>query len=221
MLLVAQGTSQYTAISADFAGFLTVLLKDYLPFRIEQWHLLLFLSLLWLIVGRWGEARQRGWWLVILWLLAGLGFMLIQQKGFDTHWMPMLAPLALMAADTTDRILGKVVQTVELSTRQQIALYSVVMLGFVLILANVTWGRAIPYLSGEETQLEYYSRFQGNDLKPAESLEVVNYLQERLPSGASLYIWGERSEVYYMGGWQPASRFIDHFPLVPEWYPEA
>ena len=34
------------------------------------------------------------------------GWMLVQAKGYDYHWLPMLPPLALLAADSLDRVLS-------------------------------------------------------------------------------------------------------------------
>jgi hypothetical protein len=95
----------------------------------------------------------------------------------------------------------------------------VAILAFLFILVRVTWLRAWPYLTGREDQIAYYERFQANDLKPAESLTMVEFLRKRVAPGDTLFVWGFRPEVYYLAELRPATRFIAHFPLVSPWYP--
>jgi hypothetical protein len=159
--------------------------------------------------------------LVFLWLLSGLAFVLIQAKGFDTHWLPMLPPLCLWGAWAVEKILS-LLDTMR--TRRalplQIAVSGIILLLFTTILLNSTWIRAIPYLRGEATLVQYYTHFpEGNDLKPSQSAQMVEWLQARVMPGDSIYIWGFRPEVAYMGGWRPATRFQAHFPVVAPWYP--
>jgi hypothetical protein len=212
MLLVAAGTSAYNAQYAQGSAFLSQI-AQYAAFRWQHWGLLLALAALWLARR---PAAWRGWGLVWLWLAAGTAFMLAQRLGFDTHWFPMLPPLALLAADTCARAaawLGK-----RLPAAGVQAVFMAVFLG---ILAYNTWLPALPYLMGQQSQAQYFRRFQANDLKPWQSLEVVEWLRPRLVPGDSLYIWGFRPEVAFMGGWRPATRFQAQFPLVAPWYPAA
>ena len=90
---------------------------------------------------------------------------------------------------------------------------------FIAILAYNTWLPALPYLLEREDQVAYYARFQANDLKPEQGLQVVNYLRERVAVGDTIYIWGFRPEIAFMGGWRPATRWQAQFPLVATWYP--
>ncbi len=160
-------------------------------------------------------GTKGGMRLVWLWLMAALTFALIQAKGFDTHWIPMLPPLALLAG-------GSLAIISRTFAQKQIVR---VTLGFVLIalvvsVMNTTWGRSWHYLTGAEDRVAYFSRFQANDLKPEESLLMANYLRERVAPGDTLFIWGFRPEVTYMAGLRPATRYQAHFPLVAPWYPQ-
>jgi hypothetical protein len=83
-----------------------------------------------------------------------------------------------------------------------------------------SWLGARLYLTGQEKLEAYWDRFQANDLKPEQSLQVAEFLRERVVAGDSLFIWGFRPEVYYMAGLWPASRYQAQFPLVAPWYPE-
>lgn len=212
MLIVAQGTSQYNAQAFGSVQAFIDQMSNYVRFRWWHWGVLLLLALSWPLTARLSRMpRGKGWRLALLWLLAGLGFVLIQAKGFDTHWLPMLPPLALLAADSASRLLDRL-------PRRALA-HLLAACAISLILVRALWLPALPYLLGQETLSQYYEAFQANDLKPAESLAMVEYLRERVAPGDTLFIWGFRPEVYYLAGLHPATRFIAHFPLVSAWYP--
>lgn len=211
MLIVMNSTAQYNAQGySDWSW-----LPHYFRFRWEQWHIVWLLAALWPF-SRIGQASDNRWRLISLWFIGAIGFLLIQGKGFDTHWLPMLAPLCLFAAHTLDRALLLIARhTMPLS----IILTVGALMGMVFAVVNTTWARAWPYLNAQQDQMTYWHHFQANDVKPWESLAVVHYLQSQMPPGSSLYIWGFRPEIYYMGSWKPATRFIAHFPLATPWYP--
>lgn len=246
MIIVAQGTAAYNAQGYDWNEFISSM-RNYVYFRWSHWGAMLSLVALWPL-GRWLANRQRtnaqnasmqsieimnitGFRQVALWLLSGLAFMLIQAKGFDTHWLPMLPPLAIIAASSviiwSDILLAAVQSQPRKGVQQartfapRLWLASVGLL-FVGIVLNSTWRRAIPYIVGWESDVEYFTRFrEGGDVRPAQSLQLVKYLQQRVVPGDSIYIWGFRPEVAYMGGWRPATRYQAQFPLVAPWYPES
>jgi hypothetical protein len=98
---------------------------------------------------------------------------------------------------------------------------SLAVLIFLCIIIFNTWPRAWPYLTGQESQVDYYGQFQAGEFIADESLEVANFLRERVAPGDSLFIWGFRPEVYFLSQLNPAVRFIFNFPLVAGWYPAA
>ncbi len=252
----AQVTSQYTALTYNAEDF-GQLLQTHLGYRWQQWGVLWILAALWFALGRWGERRKLAWWIVLIWWGTGLVMMLVQAKAYDYHWLPMLPPLALMGADSIDRLIG-VGRTAEGSNPQliekkgkrtegaqnyplreqplqwasslllakrlnawRLIIPSLTALAFLCIIIVNIWPRAGPYLTGQESQIAYYGQFQAGEFIADESLEVANYLRERVAPGDSLFIWGFRPEVYYMSRLNPAVRFIFNFPLVAEWYPAA
>ncbi|HEX2622571.1 MAG TPA: hypothetical protein VHL11_20565, partial [Phototrophicaceae bacterium] len=176
--------------------------------------------------------KHSGWRLIWLWLGAGLGFVLIQAKGFDTHWIPMLPPLTLLAGMALDTLIQKVIllypkpTSLERWRKMQVTpfsaiLYTGVTLTLLLILAKDTWVRAFPYITGVESQRAYYQHrewFQSNDLKPDEDLQIIKFLQKNTVPGDTLYIFGFRPEVYYLSDLRPATRFQAQFPLVASWW---
>lgn len=228
MLIVARGTAQYNAQS--YTGLDTFIgqIWHYFLFRLQHWGVVIALAAFWPFAAWRGQFSLGQWRIVGLWLLSGLGFVLIQGKGFDTHWIPMLPPLVLFAASALDaglhRILSGLGQlykpnNVNSARTGVILVYGLVTFALSAILVKDTWIRAWPHLSGTEPLVVYYARFQANDLKPNESLRVIRYLQRRTVPGDTLYIWGFRPEVYYLSNLRPATRFQAQFPLASTYYP--
>jgi len=214
LLLSARVTAQYTSLTANLQDF-GELLSIALGYRWAQWGLLAILAGGSFVLVRMGTKRGAGWVMVNLWLVAGLVIMLIQAKAYDYHWLPMLPPLALLAADGLDRILERLKRFIVLHRAMVIAVGGL----FIGILAAGIWPNSWSYLTGQEDQATYYKRFVAGEFVADESLEVANFLHGRVVPGDSLYIWGFRPEVYYMSGLNPATRFIFQFPLVADWYP--
>lgn len=208
-------TSGYTAQSYDWALLVDELRKA-LGFRWAAWHILWILAALWVPVRLLKPSALGGgaWGVVGLWLGGALLAMLIQAKGYDYHWLPMLPALALFGAGTLTHIL---------QAHPNPPLRWLNVGGAVLLLAALlgarTWGTALPYLSGVQSQADYYAGFVGGEFRADESLAVVEYLRANGQAGAPLYVWGFRPEIYYLAQMPPATRFIFQFPLVGEWYP--
>lgn len=212
MLIVAAGTAAYNAQNATWEAFFAAM-GNYLRFRWEQWGVLLLAVVAWLPLRRAIRLPMPAPTLRLIgfWLLGALAFAVVQRLGFDTHWLPLVPPLALLAGD---------------SLRRALAVTPVLVRGTLLasvlsVLFVTTWLPALPYLAGQQDRVAYYRHFQANDLKAWESLQVVEYLQARVARGDTLFVYGFRPEIAFMGGWRPATRFQAQFPLVAPWYPSA
>jgi hypothetical protein len=182
--------------------------------------------------GGGGQSYRSAQLVLLLWLETGILIMLVQAKGYDYHWLPMLPPLALLGGVGIEWILDKTFEPPGRQARQEgkdrVSWRSLrpggsIMIAFGLfaILAVSIWSRALPYLIGQEDQIAYYHHFQAGEFVADESQLMANFLRERVAPGDSLYIWGFRPEVYYLSRLNPPTRFIFQFPLVADWYPEA
>jgi 4-amino-4-deoxy-L-arabinose transferase-like glycosyltransferase len=208
-------TSNYTALGFNVQDLVSAL-GVYIPYRWAQWGILFVLALLWLPLRWLLRDRECGRWAIVwLWLLAAVGIMLMQAKAYDYHWLPMLPPLVLLGADTLERALGRLARRFGGGAPLRAA--AGVVLAGILVLS--IWPRSLPYLTGQQDVVTYYSRFQAGEFIASESLVVADYLRERVAPGDSLFIWGFRPEVYYLSDLNPAIRFIFQFPLVGTWYP--
>ncbi|MCB9460417.1 MAG: glycosyltransferase family 39 protein [Anaerolineaceae bacterium] len=230
MLIVAQGTAAYNAQGYALDEFLFGM-GNGLMSRWLRWSPVMIGAVAWFMLA-FARRGRPAWRLIWLWMLAALAFLLIQAKGFDTHWLPLLPPMCLFTADVVDWLIGRLLGarhavSEKVKTRVkarhalplQTVLVSVITIGVLLILIANTWIPVLPWLTGQATQHDYYSRFVAGDLRAAESLDVVQYLQERLAPDDSIFIYGFRPEVAFMGQWRPATRFQAQFPLVAPWYP--
>lgn len=237
-------TSGYTAVSlgdGDLGGAIVTALG----FRWSQWGLLLVLVALWIVLWA-GESRkgkgERGkgegtevqvdrrltlWFL--LWLGGALLALVVQAKFYDYHWLPLLPPLALLAGDALKRLgdlLARVLAQFSQKFDESIVQIRGIIIGLttlalLALMGGTILSRTLPYLSGAQSQADYYATFRGGEFVADESLQVAEYLRARVVPGDSLYIWGFRPEVYYLSGLNPATRFIFQFPLVAAWYPQT
>lgn len=214
----AQVTAPYTALGltpAALAEAFGIALGE----RWAHWGLLILLAAAHFILRRahTASARERDGFTLptLIWLAAGTAIMLVQAKGYDYHWLPMLPPLALLAGAALDHVMAGIAE------RWRSVAGGAIAIGLLAALAVPIWSRALPYLSGQEDAVTYANRFQAGELIAGESIAVADFLRARVAPDDSLYIWGFRPEVYYLSRLQPATRFIFQFPLVAAWYPAA
>jgi 4-amino-4-deoxy-L-arabinose transferase-like glycosyltransferase len=224
----AQVTASYTALTFNPTDFRDLMITA-LGFRWSHWGLLFILAGIGLLMtalpGRVHSRRDesdalpsnRHLAFVILWLLISTAIMLAQAKGYDYHWLPMLPPLALLAAFALHWIAQRLASS-SMQTAFRLS-GAAVLLG---ILIAAIWPKTWLHLTGREDRLTYAARFTAGaaeEFKADESLQVASLLRERVVPGDSLYIWGFRPEIYYLSRLNPATRFIFQFPLVGSWYP--
>lgn len=174
--------------------------------------------------------RWREWGQVVLPMLGAMAAIFSQGKGYEYHWLPLLPPLILMSADALERALTWGADRFKLRGKplNYGALATLTAVSLLLLLGLGTWLPSWRYMTGLETQTEYYADFNysGERYSAQESMQVADYLAEHTNRNDTLFIWGMRPEVYLYSGLRPASRFIMHYPLastwaLPEWQTET
>lgn len=222
LVVSAQVTASYTALGLTPQAFTEALITA-LSYRWDYWGGLIVLAGAALISGvlRRHTSQDgmawRQWTTIVIWLGAGLAIMLVQAKGYDYHWLPMLSPLVLLAGRGLVYLIDRAAKQ---SERLLWGMRAIALMAICAIPISNVWGRALPYLTGREDQTAYYRHFQAGEFIADESLLVSEYLRARVVPTDSLFIWGFRPEVYYMSQLLPATRYIFHFPLVGDWYPQ-
>lgn len=238
MLIVAQGTSQYNMDALRSLSAFWEQMDSYVEYRWWHWGPLLVLALSSVVlavvarkpVAQADAASRMPSTLLWLWFASGIIFVVIQAKGFDTHWLPLLPPLVLVASRVLDgwitHLTGEPASTDSTGQpRMAVAgrwlLVASVVVLFSAILAKDTWLRAWPHLTGQQTQRAYLRQFQAGDLNARDSLRMAEWLEAHTNTGDSVYIWGFRPEIAFMAGLRPATRFQAQFALVGDRYPQA
>ncbi|MDX2140831.1 MAG: glycosyltransferase family 39 protein [Chloroflexota bacterium] len=258
----ARVTAGYTALGLDGDSFRD-LMTTALSFRWAYWGLLFVLAgvgIVGVLLDRKDSLAKRGTgaakkasvalhlhapasrsFMVLLWLLVGLAMMLVQLRGYDYHWLPILPPLVLLGGigvawvdSRIRRWLQRTPHEASLSTLSPVGTPHEVsvhaypsgvplLIALLLLLIPILniYPRAWAYLTGQEDQTAYYDRFVAGEFVAGESLRVADYLRARTVPGDSLYIWGFRPEIYALTQLNPPTRFIFQFPLVGDWYPAA
>lgn len=226
LLLVASGafdamlesirvTSAYTRLGFQNL-FDTAPWRQALTDRWTQWGILLP-PLLAGMIALWPRQLRHNPVLrvIVAWLIAGVAILLVQAKGYDYHWLPMLPPALLLAAYSVTVLLAK------LPGRLRELSFTALVTVLLFFQFSGIWLTHLEYLSGRQDRLAYYDGFRGGEYVAGESQRMVDYLRQRTTPGESLFIYGFRAEVYYLAELRPATRFIFNFPLIGTWYPAA
>jgi hypothetical protein len=161
---------------------------------------------------------------LLVWLVVAFLIMLVQLRGYDYHWLPLLPPLALLGAVGLVRLLNLLILVLELPRSMSRWLDANIAFALFVILAASTYPRSLAYLTGQQDRARYYDQFvtgAASEFVAGDTQRVVEYLRARVEPGDSLYIWGFRPEVYFLSALQPPTRFIFQFPLVAPWYPAS
>ncbi len=168
--------------------------------------------------------------LLWLWLLGAFIAMLLQHKFFPYHWLPMLAPLALLAARGAILALnwaGWAQALPHLMPSWRSALLIAVLL---LVIASriikedtQIYPQFVTYLSGATSSAEYLGNFDGDGNSPSESAstqqQVADYLRTHTTPTDRIFVWSFTPQIYFLSQRQSNSRFIYIFPLISPWTP--
>ena len=216
------------------AGFVTA--DNYLAFSWQifsqvlqnQLYLQIFLVVLvlGLVVLAVERPEKRLLWLLPLWGFAALVHLVIQNKYYPYHALPLLAPLVLTVTYFFQTISAVL-------TDKWPQLKYVVAAGAAFLILFIMVSPASPYyygdlgeryrpltavLGGEMTLREYYEEdkfgaYGWPVFSSRANLEVADYLFTHSQPEDEVFIWAFEPAIYYLGQRQSASRFIYNFPL--------
>ena len=164
-------------------------------------------------------------WLLPIWALGMTAAVWIQGKYYTYHWLPLLPPMGLLAAQG----LRAVWFLLKRPARARIALASYVA-GLVVLLAilGLAYWRSLKgpvrYALGNVPRSDFMRRFErpaglGRFSLRADE-EVAKFLRHRTAIDAPIFVWGFEPLVYYLAERAPVSRFIYSVPLLTDWSPD-
>lgn len=214
-----EATSGYASLNHD-AGTAVSIILDAARSQLRNWYWMIWLVPLWPFFVMREKEFNAAWMAILFWFGGTLLSMLIQLRGYEYHWLPMLPSLALIAADSLDRIL--VFTTKRIFNQRRKLAYTVIstvgVAGLLGLISVATWEDTYRYIFGDQSRTEYYQQFRfGDSFLASESQEVSDYISDRASDDNHLYIWGFRPEVYFMSDLYSPTRFFNNHPLAATW----
>jgi hypothetical protein len=166
------------------------------------------------------RADWIGWALVVTWWLVAFGNVLVQGKFYDYHYLPLLAPSALVTGLGLSALLR-----VPLSRgrRRRFRVAIVAGLIAVAIAATPLGGRAAELARvtvGGQTIDEYIAgrrEYAVSLYNVGEIRGVADLLRETTTPEQRVFLWGYAPTVYVRARRHTVSRFLYNFPLRTGW----
>jgi len=167
------------------------------------------------LVVAWQRSSALGLGL-LAWLLCATGLVMLQNRFFSYHWLPLLPALVICAGFGVQALLFDLCQPQVLSAsalRLRRVLTGSLLCVFILHVATLPayevlhWGA---WLAGIRSDDEYYRHFgaPGGDLRMAEALRSATTAQDRVA------VFGWNSAVLFLSERQSPSRFGFSMPLL-------
>ena len=174
------------------------------------------------------KKRDRRGVTVVVWLLATFVGFAIMGKFFAYHWLPLFAPLALLA--------GLFVQWIADLFRERRRAWAIA--GIVVFVAAAglflwrvgdtnltraghTWNLAIGRLDRAAHLRSFDSVDQGGDFSATANYGVAAYLRDHTEAEDGVFVWGFEQLIYYLSDRRPPTRFCSNFALSAAWRPAA
>ncbi|MBA3973502.1 MAG: hypothetical protein C0504_04695 [Candidatus Solibacter sp.] len=137
--------------------------------------------------------REKGWWRMAVWVLAGLLMVAAGMRFFPRYYFALLPALTIAAA-----------RGICLPGRWWVT----AMLAVALIVPAVRFGsRHVATLRGEPRAMRDLALF-------ADAREAASAIRKMARPGDTLLVWGYRPELNVLAGLPGATRFIDSQPLT-------
>ncbi len=224
-------TSVYTSFGfgGSFAQAVERLVSGVLIFHIGLWALAIVA-----LVHDFSQRRNlsaaqadTSRWLWV-WLLITLLAMLVQLKLYPYHWIPMLAPLALLAGRGFTLAWGGISHLSNLRPMLRNLTLAALLLALVARpLKDVTsdYPPFIAYLSGQISTRDYLSNFGGLGLGAGQGSvakqQVADYIAAHTRPDQQMFAWGFIPDLYFLSQRQPLGRFYYSYVLIAPGYPPA
>lgn len=167
------------------------------------------------------SGRMR--WFVPAWALAMTAQIWVQGRYYSYHWLPVLPPLAILAAQGLRSAALLPARASKQWVERAVSVGGIFALCAFLAFAYWSFLKfPIRHLMGRvprETYLRGFDAATQTDFSLLEDRKVADWLQEHTDATDAVFVWGFESLVYFLAGRPPASRFIHNLPLIAHWSP--
>lgn len=166
------------------------------------------------------RADWAAWSLILSWWLIAFGNVLVQGKFYDYHYLPLLAPSALVTGLGFSALLRFPLSRIP---RRSIRVALIAGLIAVAIAATPMGGRAVELARvtvGGQTMDEYIasrSEYALSLYNVGEIRAVAKLLQETTTPEQRVFVWGYAPTIYVRAQRRTVSRFLYNFPLRTAW----
>jgi hypothetical protein len=221
------GTGAYLGSRGLALGSGLLATLDVFMAYMREWQLLVWLTLAGLVaicLHRNRDSTETTPWggVVIAFLLSSLAMVLVQGKLFEYHWIPALAPAAILSSVSLVW-LGDEWRN-RLSARQRAAMGSLLaVIGIAGLLLGIGYDRLAEYrrlaayLSGRISAGQYDAQFTiGQDYSHTGAVAAAVYLREHTQPGETALIWGAEPLVNFLAERRSPSKYIFSYMLVNE-----
>jgi hypothetical protein len=195
---------------------------------LRHWQLLVWLSLagvLGILVGRERYGRAEA---VVVYLLSTLAATLLQGKLFEYHWIPVLAPAAILAAVALAGLASEISGQTKNPLRTPLSawrdmdmrtLFAVIVLVGLLLWTGydqlARYRQMAAYLAGRMSEEQYSAQFDiGTDFSRMGTLRAATYLREHTEPDETVLIWGAEPLVLFLSERRSATKYIFSYMLV-------
>ncbi len=166
------------------------------------------------------RADWLGWALVLSWWLIAFANVLVQGKFYDYHYLPLLAPSALVTGLGLSALLRPALGRVP---KRGARLAILVGLTTAAIAATPMGGRAVELArvaAGGQTMDDYIasrSEYALSLYDVAEIRGVAELLKQTTTPEQRVFVWGYAPTIYVRAERHTVSRFLYNFPLRTPW----
>ena len=149
--------------------------------------------------------------LALLWLLVAGVSLFAQGRFFGYHYLPVFAPLALLAGLALDPIIRRLRHT-----WSRLTLVCAVLLGLTVFSDYPRYFRVMADIARGEAALRDYwsSQTMGSSFLLGEQLDLADYLQQSTRVQDKAFIWGFDPLVNFVARRRSPTRFIYNLPVA-------
>jgi 4-amino-4-deoxy-L-arabinose transferase-like glycosyltransferase len=222
------GTGAYLGARGLALGEGPLAVLDVIVGHLRHWQLLVWLSLAGMLGVLMRRERHGSGGAVVVYLLSTLAATLLQGKLFEYHWIPVLAPAAILAAGALAGLASEISGPTKNLLRNPLSawrdtdmrtLFAVIVLVGLLLWTGydqlARYRQMAAYLAGRLTEEQYYAQFDiGTDFSRMGTLRAATYLREQTEPDETVLIWGAEPLVHFLSQRRSATKYIFSYMLV-------